>query len=440
MIYLLYKSAVNGKNIKWGVIMQIKRDYYIDELNKAKWNGFIKVITGIRRCGKSYLLNTLFYNSLLDDGVDSEHIITFSFENIEDLEKIDEQDSYFNNEKIKYKPFLDYLKSKINEGEKYYLLLDEIQHLERFDRILSSLLINNNLDIYVTGSNSKFLSSDIITEFAGRGYEIHIYPLSFKEFYDFKKGDEVSLLNEYMTYGGLPLVVITEDIDTKVKLLNSYLNEIYIKNIIKRYNLKQEEGIKDLLFVLASSISSLINPLRIKNTFNSLHYKDISEPIIKKYINILEESYLISHSLKYDVKGRKYISTPFKIYFEDVGIRNAALGFRQTEFTHLIENIIYFDLKKDGYSVDVGTIECREKDIRKYYEVDFVANKGSNRDYYQVAYSIPNEAKVEQEIRSLKLINDSFTKSIISCDKIPSYTNINGIKFINVYEYLLKKK
>lgn len=416
--------------------MHIKRDSYVNELLKAKDNGFIKVITGIRRSGKSYLLNTLFYNALLDSGVDAGHIIYFSFENIDDLARIDQEDNYFDNKKIEYRPFLEFIKSKIIDNEKYYILLDEIQHLEGFDRVLSSLLINKQLDIYVTGSNSKFLSSDIITEFAGRGYEIHVYPLSFKEYYSYKKGDEINALNEYMSYGGLPEVVLAKDEEVKIKLLKNYLNEIYLKDIIKRYNLKQEEGIRELLFVLASSLGSLVNPSRIRNTFKSATTNNLSEVIIKKYIGILEEAFMISTVLRYDVKGRKYIGTPFKIYFEDVGIRNAILGFRQVEYTHLIENIIYYDLKKKGFNVDVGSVETREKDVRKYYEVDFVANKGSLRRYYQAAYSIPNEEKVEQELKSLKLINDSFEKFIISFERIPSYTNIYGVQFIDIFKFL----
>lgn len=424
--------------------MEFKREYYLDKLIKRQNNGLIKVITGIRRCGKSYLMNTLFYNYLLSNGVDKEHIIRFAFDSADDLHLIGE--SLINIEKKKKgvnpELFMEYIRSKISDEGKYYLLLDEVQLLDCFESVLNSYLRKNNLDVYVTGSNAKFLSKDIITEFAGRGDEIHMYPLSFREFMSAYKGDKYEGLSEYMLYGGIPIVVLRGGANEKAALLHNLFDEIYISDILKRNRIKNQGELEDLLNILSSSIGSLTNSEKLKNTFKSIKKSSITAKTIRKYLDCLEDSFLIESAQRYDIKGKAYIETPKKYYFSDLGLRNARINFRQLEQTHSMENVIYNELRMRGYSVDVGVVPIAEKDkngkvVRKALEVDFVCNLGSARYYIQSAYSIPNEDKRNQEIRPFRKIEDSFKKILITKDIVPTHYDENGILTMNIYDFLL---
>ncbi len=343
--------------------MKIKRDKYLNKLIIRKHNGFIKIITGIRRCGKSYLLNHLFYNHLIKQGVSANHIIKFAFDSADDLNLIDENLIDINIEKGKVDPkkFINYISSKITDNNMYYLLLDEVQNLESFEAILNGYLRKENLDVYVTGSDSKFLSSDIITEFAGRGDEIHIMPLSFSEFFPTYTGNKETAFDEYSFYGGLPAICSMKTSEQKIEYLESQMKNVYLRDIIARYNLNNDENIGELLNIMASNISILVNPPKLANTFKSVKSTSISVNTISNYINYLKETFLISCVQRYDVKGKKYINTPFKIYFEDIGLRNARLHFRQVEQTHIMENIIYNELRYRGFKVDVGVVESYEK-------------------------------------------------------------------------------
>lgn len=421
--------------------MEIQRDVYLQRLINRRKNGFIKVITGIRRSGKSYLLNNLFYDYLINDGIDVSHIIKFSFDSAEDLDKIGEdfEELERNKQKVNHKKFLNYINSLIVDKKDYYLLLDEVQRLESFEAVLNGCLSKRNIDVYVTGSNSKFLSSDIITEFAGRGDEIHILPLSFSEFYPVCKNmNKDEAFEEYLIYGGLPACALMKTDEQKSNYLKTQINNVYIKDIVSRYNLSDDENINELLNIIASGISRLVNPSKLFKTFHSIKPSStISEYTINKYIDHMVEAFMISKTLRYDVKGKRYISTPYKLYFEDVGLRNAQLDFRQIENTHLMENVIYNELRYRGYSVDVGSVEIRKGDNKFRYEVDFVCNLGSKRIYIQSAYRIDSLEKESQEIRSLDNINDSFKKIIIVSDNIKARYNDKGYLIMSVKDFLL---
>lgn len=424
--------------------MEIRRDFYLDKLIKRKNNGLIKVITGIRRCGKSYLLNNLFFQHLLDSGVDSDHIIRFAFDSADDLYMIGESLIRIEKEKRGVDPekFMAYVRSKIIDDGMYYLLLDEIQMLDCFEAVLNSYLRKDNMDVFVTGSNAKLLSKDVATEFAGRGDEVHMYPLSFAEFMSVYKGDKYMGLSDYMLYGGIPLVVLREEENDKAVVLQNLFNEIYIQDIFKRNRVKNVGELEDLLNLLSSSIGSLTNPEKLKNTFRTVKKSKITSNTIKKYLGYFEDSFLIESAQRYDIKGKAYIGTPQKYYFSDLGLRNARINFRQFEQTHSMENVIYNELRMRGYRVDVGMIPIAEKNqdgkvTRKQLEVDFVCNLGSSRYYIQSAYALPDEAKRAQEIRPFRKIDDSFKKIIITRDIVPTHYDDYGVLTMNIYDFLL---
>lgn len=420
--------------------MVIERNLYLNKLIERKQNGLIKVITGIRRCGKSYLLNTLFYNHLLNSGVDESHIIKFAFDSSIDLNKIGENIISLEKERRKVDPnkFMEYIQNKILDNKTYYLLLDEVQFLDCFESVLNSYLHMENIDVYVTGSNAKFLSKDVITEFAGRGDEIHMQPLSFAEFMSVYKGDKYDGLTEYMLYGGIPMVVLRDGNENKTLLLKRLFDEIYIKDIEIRHKIRNKTDLEDLLNILSSSIGSLTNPEKLKNTFHSIKKSNITSSTIKKYLEYFSDCFLVDAATRYDIKGKAYIDTPLKYYFSDLGLRNARINFRQFEQPHSMENVIYNELKLRGFSVDVGIINTRDNGIRKQLEVDFVCNLGSKRYYIQSAYSMPNLEKMTQEIRPFAKINDSFKKIVITGDMSPTYYNDDGILFMNIFDFLLK--
>lgn len=410
--------------------MKIKRDLYLQRLINRIDNGMIKVITGIRRSGKSYLIFKIFKSYLLNNLTDEQHIIEFELDRIE------------NKKYRKPNIILEEINSLIVDNKKYYILLDEIQMLEEFEEVLNSLLHKDNVDIYVTGSNSKFLSHDILTEFRGRGDEIHIYPLSFKEYITVYEGDKYQGWADYVIYGGLPQILSMKTEEQKINYLTRLFEETYIKDIMERNKIEKIQELNDLINVLASCVGSLSNPSKILSTFKSCIKSDISLNTIRKYIEYLKNAFIINETYRYDVKGRKYIGTPLKYYFEDVGLRNARLEFRQVEETHLMENIIYNELKIRGYKVDVGMVTKsiltsegnREK---KQLEVDFIANLGSKRYYIQSALSLSTEEKVKQEKASLININDSFKKIILVKDIIKVKRDEDGIVTMNVYDFLL---
>ena len=426
--------------------MEIKRDSYLEQLINRKGNGLIKVITGIRRCGKSYLLNTIFYNHLLNDGVKEDHIIKFAFDSADDLALIGESLIQIEKEKRKVDPekFMAYIRTKITDNGLYFLLLDEVQMLDCFESVLNGYLRKDSMDVYVTGSNAKFLSKDIITEFAGRGDEIHMYPLSFSEFMTAYRGDKYEGLTEYMMYGGIPLVVLRQNENEKVKTLENLFGELYITDIVKRNKIKNQSELEELLNILSSSIGSLTNSEKLKNTFRSVKKSHITANTIRKYIACFEDSFLIESAKRYDIKGKAYIETPQKYYFTDLGLRNARLNFRQFEQTHAMENVIYNELKMRGYNVDVGVVPIAERNeegkvVRKQLEVDFVCNLGSKRYYIQSAYSIPDADKKAQEVRPFKKIEDSFKKIIVTKDIVPTSYDENGVLTVNIYDFLLDK-
>ena len=410
--------------------MKIKRDLYLQRLINRIDNGMIKVITGIRRSGKSYLIFKIFKSYLLNNLTDEQHIIEFELDRIE------------NKKYRKPNIIVEEINSLIVDNKKYYILLDEIQMLEEFEEVLNSLLHKDNVDIYVTGSNSKFLSHDILTEFRGRGDEIHIYPLSFKEYMTVYEGDKYQGWADYVIYGGLPQILSMKTEEQKINYLTRLFEETYIKDIMERNKIEKIQELNDLINVLASCVGSLSNPSKILSTFKSCIKSDISLNTIRKYIEYLKNAFVINETYRYDVKGRKYIGTPLKYYFEDVGLRNARLEFRQVEETHLMENIIYNELKIRGYKVDVGMVTKsiltsegnREK---KQLEVDFIANLGSKRYYIQSALSLSTEEKVKQEKASLININDSFKKIILVKDIIKVKRDEDGIVTMNVYDFLL---
>lgn len=424
--------------------MVIHRDFYLDKLIKRKNNGLVKVITGIRRCGKSYLLNNLFYHHLLDSGIDDGHIIRFAFDSADDLYLIGESLIQIEKEKRGVDPekFMSYIRSKVTGDGMYYLLLDEIQMLDCFEAVLNGYLRKENMDVFVTGSNARLLSKDIATEFAGRGDEIRMYPLSFAEFMSVYKGDPYMGLSEYMLYGGIPLVVLRDGAGDKAAVLQNLFSEIYIRDISQRNRIKNVGELEDLLNMLSSSIGSLTNPEKLKNTFRTVKKSKITAKTIKKYLDCLEDSFLIGSAQRYDIKGKAYIETPRKYYFSDLGLRNARINFRQFEPTHAMENMIYNELCMRGYRVDVGVVPIAVKDSagkvsRRQLEVDFVCNLGSSRYYIQSAYSLPDEAKRTQEIRPFRKIDDSFKKIVITRDIVPANYDAYGILTVNIYDFLL---
>lgn len=412
--------------------MEIKRDRYLNTLISKKHNGLIKVIIGMRRCGKSYLLFTFFKKHLLSEGVDEAHIIEIAFDAFENKK--------FRDPDVLYP----YLKEQIKDDAMYYVLLDEVQLLGEFESILNSLIRMKNVDVYVTGSNARFLSKDVVTEFRGRGDEVHMYPLNFAEFMSVYQGTKQDGWNEYMLYGGIPLVLEFSTPDQKIAFLKSLFEETYISDIVGRHNIRNEAELEELLNILSSAIGSLTNPEKLSATFQTVKKKKISNVTIKRYIDYLSDSFLIDSAIRYDVKGKKYIGTPVKYYFTDMGLRNVRLNFRQIEETHSMENIIFNELKMRGFNVDVGVIvqyDTNEKgnSIRKQLEIDFVCNQGSKRYYIQSAYAIPDQAKMEQEQRSLMLTGDFFKRIIISKDTPAPYYNESGVLIMSVYDFLLNE-
>ncbi len=411
--------------------MEIKRDIYLKKIINRMHNGMIKVITGIRRSGKSYLLFTIFKNYLKSEGVAEDHLIAIELDMLENKKY---RDPYV---------ILDYIKGKITDDGDYYIFLDEVQLLEEFEGVLNSLLHIRNADIYVTGSNSKFLSKDVITEFRGRGDEIHVYPVSFREYMEVCEGDKYEGWSSYVNYGGLPLTVTMNADEQKMEYLTRLFEETYIRDIIERHHIEKAQEMDDLINVLASGVGSLTNASKIEATFKSVIGSDISLNTIRAYIEYLKDAFIVSEASRYDVKGRKYIGTPLKYYFEDVGLRNARLGFRQPEETHLMENIIYNELRVRGFQVDVGVVPKRNRtkegvQEKKQLEIDFVANMGSKRYYIQSAFSIPDDKKRAQEKASLTNVHDSFKKIIIVKDIIKPWYDDDGILTMSIYDFLLK--
>ena len=427
-------NVVEEKCLKWqkssmeAKMKEIKRDIYLNKLINRKGNGLIKIITGIRRCGKSYLLDPLFKNYLLDSGVKENHIIKL------ELDK-EENSKYLDSHELNL-----YIKSQIKDKDMYYILLDEIQLVNGFESVLNGFLYESNLDVYVTGSNSKFLSSDVITEFRGRGDEIKVFPLSFSEFISAFKGDKIEAWNEYILYGGLPLILSKKTDEEKAKYLKDLFEQTYLKDIIERNNIQRFDIIDSIINIFASSVGSLTNSQKIYNTFISSGEKGISLNTINSYIKYIEDSFIVNKSNRYDVKGKKYIQTPQKYYFSDIGLRNARLNFRQQEENHIMENIIYNELMIRGYNVDVGVVEIRDENKdRKQLEVDFVCNLGNKRYYIQSALNLETREKTLQEERPLMNINDNFKKIIVVKDNIKPWYTEEGILVIGVQEFLLNQ-
>lgn len=423
--------------------MEIKRTRYLERLLNRQHNGFVKVITGIRRCGKSYLRNEIFYKALRDEGIDDAHIIKFAFDSADDLILIGEdlQELFEYKKKVDPKKFMSYVSQKRKDDGRYYLLLDEVQNLGGFEAVMNGYLRKKNRDVYVTGSNSKFLSSDVLTEFAGRGDEVHVLPLSFSEFYaDYQDGLDYAF-DDYRTYGGLPAVALMKTPEQKISYLKTQIQNVYLKDIVLRNNLKSDESLGELLDILASGISSLTNPTKLSNTFKSEKKVNLAPLTIDHYITFRQQAFMLSKARRYDIKGKKYINTPYKIYFEDVGLRNARLNFRQHEETHLRENVIYNELRYRGYNVDVGVVNIRENDngsfLRRSLEVDFIANQGNKLYYIQSAYDIPCEAKRIQKTKPFDKINDSFKKIIIVGKSRKPRRTDKGYLIIGVKEFLL---
>lgn len=411
--------------------MIVNRDNLLNKLKMHRKNGMIKIITGMRRCGKSYLLFNLFSEALMGEGVKNDHIIKINLEDrrLKDLRDPDE--------------LLHYIDAQITDQDMYYILLDEVQLVKEFEDVLNSYLHVSNADVFVTGSNAKFLSKDVITEFRGRGDEIRIHPFSFNEFLSTKdfSNHHDELILEYMTYGGLPQVVLMETEREKKSYLYNLFVHTYLKDIKERYNIKLDNDLEDLVNLLASSIGGLTNPRKIANTFKSVKGRSITQDTVKHYLDYLEDAFLIEKSLRYDIKGKHYIDTPSKFYFEDLGLRNVRLNFRQIEETHLMENLIYNELRRSGLSVDVGEVEIKEtnregKTERKRLEVDFVCNQGFRRYYIQSALDISDDEKRETELRSLRKINDSFKKLVIVGGMSAHYQNDEGIEFVSLYDFL----
>lgn len=401
----------------------------MNRLIDAKNDGLIKVVTGIRRCGKSYLLNTLFYNHLLQEGIEEDHIIKIA---------LDDSD---NEDLLVPKNLSKFVKEKIIDKDIYYVILDEIQLVDNFEGVLNGLLRIPNIDIYVTGSNSKFLSTDIITEFRGRGEDIKVYPLSYYEFMSVYKGDKLEGWVEYITYGGLPLVLSMNTDERKTAYLKEQQKNVYINDVIERNDIKNDAELVILVEIISSSIGSLSNPKKLSDTFKSSAGINIDPKTISSYLKYLEEAFLIEKTERYDIKGKKYMSTPYKFYFSDLGLRNSFINFRQYEETHIMENVIYLELKRRGYNVDVGVVELKERKDNQFtykqLEIDFIANKGNNKIYIQSAFSMPDEEKINQEERPLLKVNDSFKKIIIVKDYIKRTRNENGIITMSIFDFLL---
>ena len=411
--------------------MEIERNYYLNKLITKKENHLIKIVTGIRRCGKSYLLDPIFKNYLLENGVDEKHIVKLELDSIE------------NEEYINPKKLYEYVMNKVIDDKTYYIILDEIQKVDNFESVLNSFLRKPNLDVYVTGSNSKFLSSDIITEFRGRGDEVRVYPLSFSEFMSVYDDNEVKGLDEYINYGGLPLITTFKTREEKIDYLNYQKDNVYINDVVERNDIRNDDELKTLIEIISSSIGSLTNPTKLYNTFVSKGNKSITNKTISLYLKYLEEAFLIEKSKRFDVKGKKYIETPSKYYFVDIGIRNSLINFRQLERTHIMENIIYIELRRRGFNVDVGLVEKRSiKNGKKDYkqlEVDFVANKGSDKYYIQSVYSIEDNNKKEQEVQSLLNVGDNFKKIVIVYDHFIKWQDEDGIIYMSLYDFLLNE-
>ena len=414
--------------------MKIKRDELLARLLQHRHNGMIKVITGMRRCGKSYLLFNLFAEALKAEGVDDDHIIEV---NLEDRR---------NKELRNPDALLRHIDDRLKDDGMHYVLLDEIQLVSEFEDVLNSYLHVDNADVYVTGSNARFLSKDVITEFRGRGDEIRIRPLSFRELTGAKGGiPREELILEYMTYGGLPQVATMSSSAEKEEYLRNIFTHTYLKDIKERHSIKLDHDLEGLIDILASSIGGLTNPRKLMNTFRSVGKSTISQDTIKSYLDYLQDAFMIERAVRYDIKGKKYIDTPSKYYFEDTGLRNARLNFRQTEWPHLMENMIFNELRGRGFAVDVGQLEVNAvseegKNVRKYLEIDFVCNQGYRRYYVQSAYSIPDDGKMEQETLSLRKIGDSFKKIVILGDRTPRYQNNDGILFMNILDFLTDPK
>lgn len=407
--------------------MEINRDFYLNELIDRMDNGLIKIITGIRRCGKSYLLDPIFKNYLISQGVDKDHIIKLSLDERANSKYLDPD-------------ILDqYIRSLIIDDKKYYLILDEIQEVKEFESVLMGFMHIRNVEIYVTGSNSKFLSSDIVTEFRGRGDEIRVYPLSFDEFFSVYAGSEEKALNEYYTYGGLPLTLLAKTDNAKINYLKTQKDNVYINDIIERNNVQNKEELEMLVQILASDIGSLTNPLKLSNVFKERDKTStMSDKTIYNYLGYLQDAFLIEKSRRFDVRGKKFIDTPQKYYFTDMGIRNSFLDFRQSEeISHTMENVIYLELRRRGYNVDVGSVEIREGNSKKQLEIDFVANKGNNKIYIQSALEMKTQEKVQQEQKSLLNVNDFFKKIIIVGDNVKKSRFENGIIIMSIYDFLL---
>ena len=426
--YNNYEKVPQTEKIRnGGIKMEIKRDYYLKELIDRIDNQLIKIITGIRRCGKSYLLNVILKNYLKEQGIDEEHIIQLS---------LDEN----KNKKYLEPDVLDeYIRSLIKDKNKYYILLDEIQEVKDFESVLIGFMHIDNVEIYVTGSNSKFLSSDIVTEFRGRGDEIRIYPLSFAEFYSVYDGSEEIALSEYYTYGGLPLTVLSKTDNSKINYLKTQKDNVYINDIVDRNKVKNKEELEMLVQIIASDIGCLTNPLKLSNNFKERDkLSTMTDKTIYNYLGYLQDAFMIEKARRFDVRGKRFIETPQKYYFTDMGIRNSFLDFRQSEeISHTMENVIYIELKKRGYNVDVGSVEIREGDAKKQLEIDFVANKGNNKIYIQSALEMKTGEKVKQEQKSLLNVNDFFKKIIIVGDNIKRSRYDNGIILMSIYDFLL---
>lgn len=409
--------------------MEIKRQFYLNELIRKQKNGFVKIITGLRRCGKSYLLRTIFKNYLLANGIKPAHIVEMAFDE-RDNQKFRDPDVFY-----------DFAKEKLSQAPDTIFLLDEIQLLDDFESVLNGLL-GKRAEIYVTGSNAKFLSKDVITEFRGRGDEIHLNPLSFAEYFSIFNDDKVSRFQEYMLYGGLPLVALATLPEEKIAILNTLYTETYLRDIVGRNKIRKVAELENLLDILASTIGSLVNPEKIRNTFHSVKHSKINSTTLIKYITYLEDAYLLEAAQRYDIKGKSYIETPQKYYYSDLGLRNARLNFRQQEETHSMENIIYNELRYRKFNVDIGQLTFNEKNAagvyrRKNLEVDFVANKGSKRFYIQSAYLIPDAEKRAQEIRPLLKIDDSFKKIVITSHAPAPLYDDHGILTMSIYDFLL---
>ena len=414
--------------------MNIERPIYLQRLIDRRHNGMIKIITGLRRSGKSYLLFTLFCQYLKEQGIDDTQIIKLDLENI------------YNERYRNPLPLLDYISQRVTDTREYFILIDEIQLLDRFEEVLNTLLKNPQLDVYVTGSNARFLSKDVVTTFRGRGDELRIHPLSFSEYMSVKPDAPFleTHLNEYMLLGGLPQTVTMPTEQQKKSYLQQLFSNTYLIDIKERYGIRNDDDLEELIDVMASSIGSLTNPQKIANTFRSEKRSTITRDTVKTYLDYMQDAFLIERAVRYDIKGRKYIDTPAKYYFEDLGLRNVRLNFRQTEHTHLMENLIYNELRMRGYSVDVGQVTQNTKNEngiseRKQLEVDFVCNRGQDRIYIQSAYALPSEEKTEQELRSLKQIKDSFQKVVIVGGMQPTFRNDDGILILNIFDFLLNR-